>query len=100
MFQNDRVDIFEGKDFNKTCDSHECRVFHDLYSFKISFRLQPCVYDDCHGLLVKLMRIDSMAIITAKRNYKGYRIHFWHSTKTQAVRRMTNADLGDKSGKR
>ena len=100
MFQYNRIDIFEGIDSNETSNSHKCKVFHYLYYFKISCRLQPCVFDYFHGLLLKLIRVDDMAIVTVKRNYKDYRIRFWQRIKAQAVIKMRNADLSDKRGQR
>ena len=42
------------------------------------------------------MSFNHVAIVTVRRNY--HRIHSWGITKSEAVNRTKNADLGEKGG--
>ena len=80
MLEYDIINISKGIDINKTSDSQE------WYIFKINFRYQPIVCNDCYDLLQKYMRFKDMAVVTVRNN--DYRIHFWYMTKIEAVNRM------------
>ena len=53
MLEYDRIDVPEGIDINKTDETRECIICHYWYFFKINFRFQPKVYDDCHDMTQK-----------------------------------------------
>ena len=52
-------DISEGIGTNKISDSHECRIYHYRYFFKLNFTYQPLVYNDDHGLRQKSMSLNN-----------------------------------------
>ena len=52
-------DISEGIGTNKISDSHECRIYHYRYFFKLNFTYQPLVYNDDHGLQQKSMSLNN-----------------------------------------
>ena len=58
-------------------------------------KFQQEVRDDCHDMTQKSMSFNDFVIVTVKGN--DYRTNFWFTTKSKAVDRLENADLGEKS---
>ena len=81
-------------DVNKANSSFECIICHWLYFFKIDFRFQPKVFDGCHNLMQKGIRLNDAAIVSLKGN--NYRNHFWCMSKCEAINIMKNSDLTEK----
>ena len=50
----------------------------------------------CHDLMQKHMSFNDVAIVSIKGN--DYRIHFWYTSKNDAIALMTNSSLKDKNG--
>lgn len=61
--------------YNRISDSHECKVCHCWYFFKIIFAYQSLVCNGCNDLLQKSMSFNDVEIVTVGRNY--YKTHFW-----------------------
>lgn len=57
MFHDDRPDVSEGININKTNNSHECLACHFCYFFKINFSYQPLVYNHCHDTMERSITI-------------------------------------------
>ena len=96
MLEYDRIDVSEGLDTNKTHGLHECTICHYWYNLRINFRFQPKVCDGHHDMTQKPMSFDDTAVVTVKGN--DYRINFWFITKNEAMDRMKNDDLIERSG--
>ena len=51
--RNDRIDISEEVNVNKTNTSKECDICHYLYFKDIGFKYEPYIYNGCHDLMQK-----------------------------------------------
>lgn len=92
----DRIEISEGTDINKTDGLQECIISNYLCFLAINVRFQPKVCYGCHDMTLKLMNFDSFAIVTVWKN--DYRILFWFMCKDEAVNKLNNTNLSEKSG--
>ena len=52
MLYYDRIDVYEGIDFNKTTASKECDICHYWYFLHKTFKFQPYKCNRCHDLLM------------------------------------------------
>ena len=75
MLEYDRIGISEGIDINKTNASKECKIFHYWYFKDIGFKYESYLYNGCHGLMLKAISFNDVAIIYVKGS--ACRIHFW-----------------------
>ena len=66
MLYFNRMDVTEGIDVNKTCESKECDICHYWYFLNKSLKLQPNVCNRCHDLLMMSMNISDIAILNIK----------------------------------
>lgn len=94
MFGYDRIGASGGTGTIKTGGSCECIICQFCFFQKINFRFQPKWCNGCHDMKQKYMTFN-VVIVTVGRNY--HRIHFWSMTKSEAVKRMKNADLRKKT---
>ena len=62
MLYDDRTDVSEGIDVNKTSASKECDVCHYWYFLNYIFKFQPNVCNRCHDLLMMSMNFRNIAI--------------------------------------
>ena len=62
----------------------------------MNFRFQPKVCDDSNGMTQKSMNFDGTVIVTVKGH--DCRIKCWFMPKDEAVDRMKNANVCEKSG--
>ena len=95
MLEDDRADISEGIDVNKTCTSKECDVCYYRYFKDIDFKYEPYLCNGCHDLMQKAMSFNDVTIVYVKGS--AYRIHFWYMSKDNAISIMNNSDLVDKN---
>ena len=91
MLEYDRIDIFEGIDVNKTNLSKECDTFHYWHYKDIVFKYEPYLCNDCHHLMQKAMSFNNIAVIYVKGS--AYRIHFWYTSKDDAINIMNGSNL-------
>ena len=91
MLEYDKTDVSKGIDVNKINTPLECIICHYAYFFKINFRFQPKVFDNCHDLMQKIMGFNDVAIVSTKAI--NCRIHFWCMSKDEAINIMKNFDL-------
>ena len=96
MLEDNRTDISEGIDVNKTSLSNECDICHYLYFKNIGFKYEPYLCNGCHDLMQKAISFNNIAIVYIKEN--AYRIHFWYMSKNDAINIMNGSNLVDKSG--
>ena len=101
MLEDDRTDISEGIDVNKTSLSNECDIFHYLFFKDIGFKYEPYLCNGCHDLMLKTTSFDNNDLIIIIVYVKGnaYRINFWYMSKNDAINIMNGSNLVDKSGK-
>ena len=95
MLEYDRIKILERLDGKKTNASKECDVCHYWYFKIISFKYEPYLYNDRHGLMQKAMTFNDVAIVSIKRS--DYKTHFWNMNKDVAINIMKNYNLNEKS---
>ena len=86
MLEYDKVS--KGIDVNKIKTPLECIICHYSYFFKIDFRFQPKVFDNCHDLMQNIMGFNDVAIVSTKAI--NCRIHFWCMSKDEAIYIMKN----------
>ena len=71
MICNDRIDVSEGIDFNKTSVSKDCDVCHCWNFLNYSFKSQQNVCNGCHDLLMMSVNLSDIAILNIKGpNYR------------------------------
>ena len=88
ILENDRIDIFEETDVNKTSESRECNICHYWYFKDVGFRYEPYLCNGCHNLMQKAMSFNNAAI--AYVNGSACKIHFWYMSKFDAINIMSN----------
>ena len=96
MLYYDRIGVSKGIDINKTSESKECDVCHDLYFLSKGFKFQLYVRNRCHNLLMMSMSLSDIAILNIKGSDYCCIISF--ISKNEAIRLMQNADLSERSG--
>ena len=92
---NDRIDVSEGIDVNKTSASIEFDIFHYWYFFYHSFKFQPNVCNRCHELLMTSANLSDIAILNIKSSDYGCIISL--NGRNEAINLLQNADLTKKS---
>ena len=96
MLEYDRIDISERIDVNKTNASKEYDICHYWYFEDIDFKYEPYLCNGCHDLKQRAMSFNDVAIVYVKRN--AYRIHFWYTSKDDAIIIINNSNLVDIKG--
>ena len=96
MLEQDRIDISEGTDVNKTNLSIECDICHYWYFEDIGFKYEKYLYNGCHDLMQKAMSFSNVAIVYIKGS--AYKINFCYMSKDDAINIMKNSNLVDKMG--
>ena len=96
MLENERIDISERSDVDKTNLSKECDICHYWYFKDIGYKYEPYLCNGCHGLMQKAMSFNNVAIVYVKGN--AYRIHIWYTSKNDAINIMNGSILLDKRG--
>ena len=61
----------------------------------IGFKYEPYLCNGCHYLIQKAMNFNDVDIVSIK--VSGYRTHFWHISKDDAINLMKKSNL-KKSG--
>ena len=80
----------------KTNKSNECNICHYWYFLDKNFNYDPYLCNGHHDLMQKAMSFKNVAIVSIKGN--NYKIHFWYTSKNDAIILMTNSNLNDKNG--
>ena len=93
MIECDRINLDEGIDVNKTCNSRECWLCHFWYFLDKNFNYQKYY---CDGMSMKTVSIKNLTIVYSKGNI--YRTHFCNMSKDDATNMMYNSSLIDKKG--
>ena len=93
--KNDRIDISEGIDNDKTNKSKECNICHYWYFLDKNFNYESYICNGCHDLMQNVMNFNDADIVSVKGS--NYRIHFCYTSKNDAIALMTNSNLKDKN---
>ena len=96
MLENDRIDISEGVDVNKTILSKECELCHYWFFEDVGFKYEKYLCNGCHDLIQKAMSFNNIAIVYVKGD--AYRIHFCYMRKDDVINIMNGSNLVDKRG--
>ena len=88
MIEDDRIDISEGIETDKTSASKECSICHYWYFLDKNFNYDPYLCNGYHDLIQKAMSFKNVAIVSIKQN--DYRIHFCYISKNDAIILVTN----------
>ena len=94
MLEQDRIDISEGVDFNKTNLSKECELCHYWYFKDIGFKYEPYLCNGCQDLMQKAMSFNNVAVVCVKGS--AYGIKFWYMCKNDAINIINGSNLTDK----
>ena len=95
MLYDDRIDISEGIDVNKTSESKECDVCHYWHFQNKGFKFQAHVCNRCHDVLMVSMNLSDTAILN-NINGADYCCIISGTGKSEAVNLLQNADLIEK----
>ena len=71
--------------------SQKAQILIKLVAFalRMTLRVEPKVLDGFHYMTQKFKSFNNIVIVTI-----GYKTHFWLMTKSKAIDRMKNVDLG------
>ena len=94
MLHNDRIDVSEGIDINKTSASKERSICHYWYFKDVGYKFQPYVCNGCHVVSMMAYELKNIAILNAKG--VDYRCILWGISRDEAVNRLNNSALEDK----
>ena len=72
MLQDERIDISEGIDVNKTNLSKECDICHYWYFKNIGFKCEKYLCNGCHDLIQKAISFNNNAIVYLKEMHTGF----------------------------
>ena len=72
MVENERIDISEGVDVNKTVDLHDYIICHNCYFFKFTDRFQPKVCNGPNGFLQKAVSFNVLQLLLLKSLITGF----------------------------
>ena len=96
MLEYDKIDVPEGIDIDKTKASKECEICLYWYFLDKNFKYESYLCNGCHDLMQKAASFDDVAIASIKGN--DYRIHFWYMSKNDAISKINNSNLNEKTG--
>ena len=96
MLANERIDISDGIDVNKSYESKEWTLCHYWYFLDKSFSYGPYLCDVCYNMTQKFNKLKNIAIIRIKKTV--YRIRFLFMSKREARKLMANSNVIDKKG--
>ena len=90
-----KIDVLEGIDTNKISASKECMLCYYWYFKDVGFKSEPHVCNKCHDVLMNAYKLKNIAIL----NVKGvnFRCILWGISRDEAVNRLNNSVLEDKS---
>ena len=92
----ERIDISDGINVNKSCESKGCTLCHYWYFFDTSFSYGPYICDGCYNMTQKCNKLRNIAIICIKKSI--YRIFFLFMSKREARKLIANSNVIDKKG--
>ena len=96
MLYYDRINVSEGIDANKTCESKKRDICHYWYFLNKGFKFQLNVYNRCHDLVMMLMNLSDIANLNI--NSADYHCIISGIRKSDPINLMQNIDLTEKCG--
>ena len=96
MQEYNRIDISECIDVNETNLSKKCELCHYWFFKDIGFKCEPYLCNGCHDLMQKAISFNNIAVVYVRES--AYRIHFWYTSKDDAINIMNGSNLVDKRG--
>ena len=82
-YNNDRIDISEGIDVDKTDRSKECMFCHYWYFLNKNFKYGPYLCDGCYDIVQKSTDFKNITIVHVRKN--AYRVHFPYMNKFNLI---------------
>ena len=74
--------------------SKECDICHYWFFKDIGFKYEPYLCNGCHDWMQKAMSFNDVTNVYVKES--AYRIHFWYTSRDDAISIMNNSNLIDK----
>ena len=96
MLYDDKIDVCEGIDVNKTSRSKECDICHYWYFLSKGFSFQLYVCNRCCDLLMMSINLSDITIFKIKNI--NYCCFISGISKSEAINLLQNIDLNRKSG--
>ena len=96
MIYFDRIDVFEGTEFNKASKSKECDICHYWCFLNKGFKFQLKVCNGCDNLIMMSMNLSNITILNFRRF--DYYCSISEISKNEAINQIQNATLSVKSG--
>ena len=94
MLQDNRIDVSERIDIDKTSESKEYMLCRYWYYKGSSFKFQPYFCNGCHAVSMMAYELKNIAISNAKGI--DYRCTLWVISRDEAFNRFNNSVLEDK----
>ena len=94
MLEYNRTDTSEGIDVNKIYLSKECDICHYWYFKDTGFKYDKYFCNGCHDLMEKAVSFNNIVVVYVKGS--AYRLHFWYTSKDDAINIMNGSNLADK----
>ena len=94
MLEQERIDISEGIDVNKSNLLKECDICHFWYFKDIGFKYEPYLCNGCYDFTEKAISFNNIATVYIKGS--AYRIYFWYMSKDDAINIINGSTLLDK----
>ena len=97
MYKNvtdQKIDVSEGTDVNKTSASKECELCHYWFFEDVGFKLEKHVRNGCHDLLTMAYSLKNIAILSAKG--ATFRCILMGISKNEGLKRLNNSVTYDR----
>ena len=94
MLQNEKIDVSERIDINKTSTSKEYELCHYWFFKDIGFKFEEYVCNKCQDLLKMTYSLKNIAILTAKGT--TFRCLLMGISKNEALKKLNNSVTYDK----
>ena len=94
MLQQEKIDVSEGTDTNKTSESKECILCHYWYFEDVEFKFERHVCNKCNDVLMTACELKNATVL----NVKGvdFRCILWGISRDEVVNRRNKSVLEDK----
>ena len=89
MLPNQKIDVSEGIDINKTSTSNECELCHYWFFKDIGFKFEEHVCNKCHDLLTMTYSLKNIAILNATG--ASFRCILMGISKNEGLKRLNNS---------
>ena len=94
MLQDEKIDVLEGIDVNKTSASKECELCHYWFFKDVWFKFEEHVCNGCHDLLTMTYSLKNIALLSAKR--ATFRRLLMGISKNEALKKLNNSVTYDR----